>query len=80
MTCCQIHIGKYSYKYSFFPLAIAQWNTLPENFVTSPSLDLFKAVVGELQHPKPQTQNACFYQDFVCFSPYPSFILLFVSA
>ena len=41
------------YKYSFFPLAIVQWNALPENVTTSPSLDSFKAAVGELQHPKP---------------------------
>ena len=52
MTFRQIHTGKDFYKYSFFPLAIVQWNALPENVVTSPSLDLFKATIGELQHPK----------------------------
>ena len=32
MTFSQIHTGKDSYKYdSFFPLAIVQWNALPEN-------------------------------------------------
>ena len=42
-----------SYMYSFFPLAIVQWNALPENVATSLSLDSFKAAVGELQDPKP---------------------------
>ena len=53
MTFRQIHTGKDSYKYSFFPLATVQWNALPENVATSPSPDSFKAAVGELQHPKP---------------------------
>ena len=53
MTFCQIHTGKDSYKYSFFPLAIVQWNTLPETAVTSSSLDSFKAEIGKLQFPKP---------------------------
>ena len=44
---------KDSYKYSFFPLAIVQWNALPANAVISPNLVSFKAAVGELQHPKP---------------------------
>ena len=52
MTFRQIHIGKDSYKYSFFPLAIVQWNAFPENGGTSLNLDSFKAAVGELQHPK----------------------------
>ena len=50
MTFRQIHTDKDSYKYSSSPLAIVQWNALPENVVTSPSLDSFKAAVGELQH------------------------------
>ena len=29
MTFRQIHTGKDSYKYSFFPLTIVQWNALP---------------------------------------------------
>ena len=53
MTFRQIHTGKDSYKYSFFPLAIVQWNTLPETAVTSPSLDSFKAEIEKLQFPKP---------------------------
>ena len=53
MTFRQVHTGKDSHKYSFFLLAIVQWNALPENVATSPSLDSFKAAVGELQHPKP---------------------------
>ena len=53
MTFRQIHTGKDRYKYSFFPLAVVQWNALPANVVVSPSLEVFKAAVGELQHPKP---------------------------
>ena len=51
MTFRQIHTFKDSYKYSF-PLAIVQWNTLPETAVTSPSLDSFKAEIGKLQFSK----------------------------
>ena len=50
---CQLHTGKDYYKYSFFPLAIVQWNALPEDVVSSPNLDIFKAAVGKLQHSKP---------------------------
>ena len=53
MTFCQIHTGKDYYKYSFFPLAIVQWNALPANVAVAPSLEIFKAAVGQLQHPKP---------------------------
>ena len=49
----QIHTGKDYYKYSFFPLAIVQWNALPANVAVAPSLEIFKAAVGQLQHPKP---------------------------
>ena len=49
MTFRQINTGKDS----FFPVAIVQWNTLPETAVTSPSLDSFKAEIGKLQFPKP---------------------------
>ena len=52
MTFQQIHTGKDFYKYSFFPLAVAQWNTLAESAVSSPSLDIFKAEIGKLQHVK----------------------------
>ena len=41
------------YKYSFSPLAIVRWNALPEDVVSSPSLNIFKAAVGKLQHSKP---------------------------
>ena len=55
MTFRQIHTGKDYYKYSFFPLAIVQWNALPANVAVAvaPSLEIFKAAVGQLQHPKP---------------------------
>ena len=53
ITYRQIHIGKDSYNFSFFPLAIVQWNAFPEYIVVSPGLDSFKTAVGELQHHKP---------------------------
>ena len=53
MTFRQIDTGKDSYKYSFFPLAIVQWNAFPVNVVISSRLDSFKAAIAELQHPKP---------------------------
>ena len=53
MTFRQIHTGKDYYKYSFFPLAIVQWNALPANVAVAPSLEIFKAAVGQLQHLKP---------------------------
>ena len=52
MTFRQIHTGKDRFKYSFFPQAVVQWNVLPANVVVSPSLEVFKAAVGELQHSK----------------------------
>ena len=53
MNFRQLHTGKDCYKYSFFPLAIVQWNALPEYVVVSPGPKSFKTAVGELQHPKP---------------------------
>ena len=55
MNFRQLHTGKdyYMYRFSFFPLAIVQWNALPEYVVVSPGLESFKTAVGELQHPKP---------------------------
>ena len=52
MTFRQIHTGKDSYKYSFFPLAIVQWNAVLESVVISSSLDSYKAAIRELQHPQ----------------------------
>ena len=37
------------YKASFFPSGIKLWNSLPENVVTAPSLDVFKTRMGALQ-------------------------------
>ena len=60
MTFRQINTGKDSYKYSFFPLAIVQWNTLPETAVTSLSLDSFKAELESCSSPNPKHTCACF--------------------
>ena len=51
MTFRQIHTGKDYNRCSFFPLAIVQWNALPAKVAVSPSLEIFKSAVGQLQHP-----------------------------
>ena len=48
MNFQQLHTGKDYYKYSFFPLAILQWNALPE-YVVSSDRESFKTAEGELQ-------------------------------
>ena len=53
MTFRQIHTYRNFYKYSFFPLAIVQWNALPESIVCLPTLDAFKEEVGKLHHSRP---------------------------
>ena len=53
MTFRQIHTHRNFYKYSFFPLAIVQWNALPESVVCLPTLDAFKEEVGKLHHSHP---------------------------
>ena len=49
----QIHTAKDYYKYSFYPLAVVQWNCLPVHVVEMTDLDLFKAAVSTLEHHKP---------------------------
>ena len=53
MTFRQIQPSTIFYKYSFFPLAIVQWNALPENAVCLHDLDSFKVAVSKLQHSRP---------------------------
>ena len=53
MTFRQIHTNRNYYKYSFFPLAIVQWNALPESVVSLQDLEAFKVAVSKLQHSKP---------------------------
>lgn len=53
MAFRQLHTSRDYYKYSFFPLAIVQWNALPETAVCSPDLESFKVAVSELQHTRP---------------------------
>ena len=53
MTFRQLHTTKNYYKYSFFPLAIVQWNALPETVACLPDLDSFKVSVSKLQHSRP---------------------------
>ena len=37
-----------AYQFSFFPTGIGIWNGLPEQVVTSTTIDIFKAMMGEL--------------------------------
>lgn len=53
MTFRQIHTSRDFYKYSFYPLAVVQWNALPESVVGLPTLEAFKDAVGRLQHSRP---------------------------
>ena len=49
----QLSTTKDYYKYSFFPLAVVQWNCLPVHVVQMTDLDSFKAAISSLHHPKP---------------------------
>ena len=60
VTFRQIHTGKDSYKYSFFPVAIVQWNALPENVVISSSLVHSRQLLESCSTPSPRHINACF--------------------
>ena len=53
MTFRQLHTSTSYYKYSFFPLAIVQWNALPETVACLPDLDSFKVAVSKLQQIRP---------------------------
>ena len=48
MTFRQIHTNRNYYKYSFFPLAIVQWNALQESIVSLQDLEVFKVAVSKL--------------------------------
>ena len=52
-TFRQVYTSRDYYKYSFYPLAIVQWNALPESVVCLHSLDAFKAAICKLQHSRP---------------------------
>ena len=41
------------YKYSFYPLAIVQWNRLPSNIALLPSLESFRQAVSSVPHSMP---------------------------
>ena len=53
LTFRQLHTTTNYHKYSFFLLAIVQWNALPEDVACLPDLDSFKVAVSKLQHPRP---------------------------
>ena len=41
------------YKYSFYPLTVVQWNSLPASIATLTDLDSFKRAVCQVCHSKP---------------------------
>ena len=49
----QLQTTKNYYKYSFYPLAIVQWNALPVDFASLSGLVSFKVSVSKLQHSRP---------------------------
>ena len=53
MTFRQVSTSTDYYIYSFFPLAIVQWNALPQSVACSQSLEVFKTAVCKLQHSRP---------------------------
>ena len=53
MTFRQLHTSRDYYKYSFFPLAVVQWNALPETVASLPNLEAFKVAVSGLQYSRP---------------------------
>ena len=53
MSFREVHTSVDNYKFSFYALAIVQWNALPEWVVCLPTLDAFKEAVGKLHHSRP---------------------------
>ena len=49
----QIHTGADYKKYSFYPLAIVQWNRLPSKIALLPTFEHFKRAVCTISHPMP---------------------------
>ena len=49
----QIQTTANYYKYSFFPLAIVQWNNLPTSAVLSEDLTTFRSAICSLNHIMP---------------------------
>ena len=41
------------YKYSFFPRTVFHWNSLPPDIPTLPTIDRFKAAIGQIEHVTP---------------------------
>ena len=47
-------------KYSFYPLAIVQWNRLPSHIALLPTFDSFKRAVCTVSHSMPLMSAHCF--------------------
>ena len=48
----QIHTTANYCKYSFFPMAVVYWNSIPSSVVTLPTLNQFSAAVWSLDHKR----------------------------
>ena len=49
----QIHTHVDYYKYSLFPLAVFQWNSLPADIAMLPRLESFRRAIGTISHHLP---------------------------
>ena len=58
LVYCQIHTS--ANKYSFFPLAVVQWNTLQPSTSMLPTLTQFSLVVRSLDHHLPYHNRPVF--------------------
>ena len=50
LACRQIYARTEYYKYSFYPLIVVQWNSLPAPIATLTNLDSFKQAVSQVCH------------------------------
>ena len=53
MHFIQIQTTANYYKYSFFPLAVVQWNNLPSQAVPSDDLSFYRSTICSLNHTMP---------------------------
>ena len=60
MTFCQLQTSRDYCKYSFFRLAIVQWNALPETVACLPDLDSFKVAAKLAATQVHKSRDSCF--------------------
>ena len=77
MTFRQVYTSKDYYKYSFFPLTIVQWNSLPETVACLQNLEAFNAAVFKLQPQWGYSHFLWIHRRGPSFYPQPKKILRF---